>query len=94
MGNRLQWMFLVIVEITWTSFPTMEHVVGLLTGLLTYSFSTFMSATILVFWTIGLLREPSKLSLAMDNMADLGKTISRDNIKHDGATLQTLCVGS
>jgi len=29
----------------------------------------------------------------MDNLADLGKTILRDDIGHDGATLQGLCVG-
>jgi hypothetical protein len=33
MGNKLPWMFLVVVKGSWTSFPTMEHVVGLLIGL-------------------------------------------------------------
>jgi hypothetical protein len=86
-------MFLVIVEGSWTPFLAMEHVVGLLTGLLTYFFSTFMSATILLFWIIGLLRKPSNLPLAMDNLVDLGKTILRDGIGHDGVTLQGLCFG-
>ncbi len=94
MGNSLPWMFSVVVEGSWTSFPIMEHVVGLLTRLLTYFFSTFMSATISLLWTIGLLGEPSKLSLAMDNLANLGETILKDDIGHDGATLQGLCVGS
>jgi hypothetical protein len=94
MGNRLPWMFLIAVEGSWTSFPTMEHVVGLLIGLLTYYFSTFMSTTISLFWTIGLLGEPSRLSLIMDNPANLGETILRDNIGHDGVALQGLCVGS
>jgi hypothetical protein len=86
--------FLVVVKGSWTSFPTMEHVVGLLIGLLTYFFSTFMFATIFLLWTIGLLGKASKLSLFMDNLTDLGETILRDDIGHDGATLQGLCVGS
>jgi hypothetical protein len=67
MGNKLPWMFLVVVKGSWTSFPTMEHVVELLIGLLAYFLSTFMSTTIFLLWTIGLLGKPSRLSLTMDN---------------------------
>lgn len=87
-------MFLVIVKGPWTSFLAMEHMVGFLIRLLTYFFPTFMFVTISLFQTIGMLGEPSRLSLTMDNLVDLGETILRDNIGHDGATLQGFCIGS
>jgi hypothetical protein len=92
MGNKLLWMFLVVIKESWTSFPTMEHVVRLLIGLLTYFFSTFMFATISLLLIIGLLGKPSRLPLTMDNLANLGKTILKDGIGHDGVPLQGLCV--
>jgi hypothetical protein len=94
MGNRLPWMFLNVVEGSWTSFLAMEHVVGLLTRLLTLFLHIHVCHNFFARWTIGLLGEPSRLSLAMDNLVDLGETILRDDIRHDGVALQGLCVGS
>jgi hypothetical protein len=34
------------------------------------------------------------LSFIMDNLVDLGETLLRDDIGHDGGILQGLCVGS
>jgi hypothetical protein len=50
-------------------------------------FSTFVSTILSLLWTIGLLKEPCRLSLAMDNLIDLGETFLMDNIGHDGAAL-------
>jgi hypothetical protein len=50
-------------------------------------FSTFMLTAFSLLYTIGLLGEPSRLSLTMDNLADLGKTLLKDDIGHDGVAL-------